>query len=154
MNPMKRNIFLNVLLIFIFICIFMVEVAIFISAPAQIYDYRILQKIKEIECLNDQTFDYVERHVFQIITYIAYTESSIIWYNEQGEELYRIAKDHLQWEEVTRIVKDHYQIEDAQIRLGYGVEEAIYDIQSKEYHIQLSIHDLTQQYYRKKELYG
>lgn len=149
MKGSLKSITMTCCLLLLLVGILYIEVAAYISGPLRSYDLKIEKqkdKIKEIypEISN------IYRHVFQYTVYSGSVKQSIVWFNENGEVVTTRNKEDVSMEAVSKKAIDDYHLNDFEINIGYGYDNPVYVIVSKECEVLLDFDSLELVYDLRK----
>ncbi len=147
MRQKTRGIGFTVFLWIILILLILILWSLFISGPNRIFEEdqahdlaKIQKNVKEIQGLTRHQFDYV--------VYQGYTDSTLYWFDANGDEITTREIKTLNYEAAKEKAKKEYGIKAETIELGYGYDKPVYEIRSKKKMILLDYDTLERVYER------
>lgn len=126
-----------------------IEIAAFISGPIRSYELKVQKQEIKIKETYPNISD-IYRHVFQYTVYSGSIKQSIIWFNENGEVITTRKKENLSTDEVSKKAINDYQMKDFEVNLGYGYDNPVYVIVSKNREVLLDFDSLDLVYDLRK----
>ena len=140
----------TVLLGILFLVLFSVLWALFISGPNRIREEnqeRMIAKIEktvpEIQGLTLHQFDY--------LTAQGYNETTLYWFDAKGDEITTRDISTLDYQKARTIASDDYQIEVESVELGYGYDNPVYVVQGSKRMLLLDYDSFVRVYEREAQ---
>lgn len=122
--------------------------ALFISGPVRLHDAQletteqvIREAVPEIKGL--------EQNIFEYVTWQGYTEDTLYWFDNNGGQLTTRGIETLDYEAARENAKENYSIETESIRLAFGYDSPVYEIQGSGRLLLLDYDTLTRIYERE-----
>lgn len=148
---MKRNYYgarMTIVLSVILCLIIMVFWSLFISGPSRVHEQIYAQTIAKIE-KNVDGIEGITEHMFDYVTYQGYTESTLYWFDESGNEITNRKIGSLDYQEARSVAKETFGITAETVELGYGYDNPVYEIRGKNRMILLD-YDTYERIYERK----
>lgn len=140
----------TILLSLSFLLLFVILWSLFISGPNRIYEQEIAQaesKIKtEVEDIKGLTM-----HQFAYRTFQGYTESTLYWFDEAGDEIITKKIETLDYEKARTVATQDYGLEVESVQLGYGYDNPVYEIKGSDKLLLLDYDSFVRVYEREDQ---
>lgn len=133
MHSMKQRRYgkrFTVLLWIVLILVVLLWWSLFISGPSRVYEVKQEKAISTIEKENSGITG-LTVHRFDYTTYQGYTDSTLYWFDENGDTITTRAIETLDYDKAKEVAKETYGITCQTITLGYGYNNPVYEIRGK-----------------------
>lgn len=141
---------MTILLCMILISIFAVTWSLFISGPSRLHEVqqeKVTEKIKkEVPSIQG-----LSEHIFDYVTYNGYTEDTLYWFDQKGDEITTRPIGTLDYDKAKQEALDKYQVETKTIQLTFGYNMPCYEIIGSNTLLLLDYDSLTLVYQREVE---
>lgn len=138
----------TILLATVFVLLFLILWALFISGPNRIYEEKRQDTITKIE-KSVENIQGLTMHQFDYLTYQGYTEDTLYWFDAKGEEITTRDIGTLDYEKARDTASDMYGIEVDSVQLGYGYDNPVYEIEGSDKLLLLDYDTLVRVYERE-----
>ncbi|HIW18169.1 MAG TPA: hypothetical protein H9886_03435 [Candidatus Faecalicoccus intestinipullorum] len=132
----------------LFIVLFSVLWALFISGPNRIQEENQERMIAQIE-KNNPDIQGLTIHQFDYLTAQGYTETTLYWFDATGNEITTRDISTLDYQKARDIASEDYGIEAESVELGYGYDNPVYVIQGADRMLLLDYDSFVRVYERE-----
>lgn len=132
----------------VFLLLLAILWSLFISGPSRVQEVRLEQRLETIK-KETKGVQGLTMHRFDYTTYQGYTETTLYWFNENCDVITTREIETLDYEQAKKVALETYGVEARTIELGYGYDNPVYEIRSKDTMILLDYDSYERVYQRE-----
>lgn len=131
----------------LFVLIFAVMWALFISGPSRLHEEK-QRQVREVIASEVPEIQGVEENIFEYITYQGYTIDTLYWFDQTGQIITTRPLDTLDYNKARQKALDSCGIDAQSVELAFGYTSPVYEIVSGDVLIMLDYDTLEKVYER------